>query len=154
MVEVRAARLEEFPLAAGMREEMAREMGRSFDERSNDWRSRFCAHFGGKQAAGRAQLFFAAEGEEIVGMAMVSVVEHYRTEVFGEFHARINAVFVRPEFRRRGTAMRLMQAAIGWARERRCHVVTLDASDDGRPLYEKLGFERTNDMALGLSNPC
>lgn len=152
MFEVRRAALDEFTIAVEMRANMSDEMGNSFDARSPHWRTRFCAHFAGKQGTGRGQLFFATVETGIAGMAIVSIVEHYRTEVFGERHARINAVFVKPQYRRRGIAHALMRAAIDWARAQRCVIVTLGASEDGRPLYEQLGFSATNDMALRLAD--
>lgn len=58
-------------------------------------------------------------------------------------------VFVERDWRRREVAALLMEYVVGYARERRIRVVTLHASDDGRPLYERLGFVPTNEMRLG-----
>jgi GNAT superfamily N-acetyltransferase len=58
-------------------------------------------------------------------------------------------VFVERAWRRRGVATALMTHVLGYARERRLRIVTLHASDEGRPLYEKLGFAATNEMRLG-----
>ncbi len=57
-------------------------------------------------------------------------------------------VFVERAWRRRGVASALMQHVLGYTRERRLRVVTLHASDEGRALYEKLGFAATNEMRL------
>ncbi|HXY70663.1 MAG TPA: GNAT family N-acetyltransferase [Gemmatimonadales bacterium] len=57
-------------------------------------------------------------------------------------------VFVERAWRRRGVAAQLMEQALAYVRERRLRVVTLHASDDGRSLYEKLGFAGTNEMRL------
>ncbi len=57
-------------------------------------------------------------------------------------------VFVERAWRRRGVASFLMQHLLGYARERRLRVVTLHASEEGRKLYEKLGFAATNEMRL------
>lgn len=156
MFEIRPAELDEFAIAADLRGIMSEEMGNSFDARSDHWRARFCAHFAGKQGTGRGQLYFAIVDAAIVGMAIVSIAEHYRTEIFGERHARINAVFVKPEHRRRGIAHALTRAAVDWARAQDCIVVTLGASEEGRPLYEQLGFAASNEMVLRFTQeePC
>ena len=58
-------------------------------------------------------------------------------------------VFVERAWRRRGVAAYLMEFVLTYARERRLRLVSLHASDEGRPLYEKLGFVPTNEMRLG-----
>jgi GNAT superfamily N-acetyltransferase len=55
-------------------------------------------------------------------------------------------VFVEPEFRRRGLAHQLLERCMAEARERHIEVVTLHASDAGRPIYESLGFRQTSEM--------
>ncbi|HLW89517.1 MAG TPA: GNAT family N-acetyltransferase [Terriglobales bacterium] len=64
--------------------------------------------------------------------------------------ATILNVYVYPEFRRRGVARKLMQTIIAWCREQNLASVFLHASKDGRPLYDSLGFESTNEMKLKL----
>ncbi|HXE90785.1 MAG TPA: GNAT family N-acetyltransferase [Terriglobales bacterium] len=60
-------------------------------------------------------------------------------------------VYVYPEFRRQGVARRLMAAIVEWCRGQGFPVIWLHASDEGRPLYESMGFEPTNEMKLMLS---
>jgi len=43
-----------------------------------------------------------------------------------------------------------MQAMIAWCRENGFVSVELHASDEGRGLYEQLGFEATGEMRLIL----
>jgi len=57
-------------------------------------------------------------------------------------------VFVEPEFRRQGLAHRLIEQCVAEAKRRGVRVVTLHASDAGRPVYEKLGFHSTSEMML------
>ena len=57
-------------------------------------------------------------------------------------------VYTEPQWRRRGIAERLVRACIDWARGRGVERIVLHASDDGRALYEKLGFRQTNEMRL------
>ena len=64
--------------------------------------------------------------------------------------ATILNVYTDPEYRRRGIARKLMQTMIDWCRREGLARVTLHASDDGRHLYESLGFEDSNEMKLKL----
>jgi GNAT superfamily N-acetyltransferase len=64
--------------------------------------------------------------------------------------ATILNVYVYPEFRRRGIARQLMEVMISWCRREGFAGVTLHASDDGRHLYESLGFELSNELRLKL----
>jgi GNAT superfamily N-acetyltransferase len=149
-LELRAARPDEYPHAAEMRREMSVEQNNDFDARSSGWRARYCAYFSEKQEAGKAQLFLAFDGTKPVGMTIVSLLENYRTAIFGVRFAYVNSVYVYPPYRRRGIARRLMEMALAWAREHECTQVRLRASDDGRPLYEQLGFRASTEMQLDL----
>jgi GNAT superfamily N-acetyltransferase len=62
--------------------------------------------------------------------------------------AHVVNVYTEPSHRRRGLARRLMLTILDWCRDHEMFQVTLAASDEGRPLYESLGFEATNDMRL------
>ena len=57
--------------------------------------------------------------------------------------------FTEPEWRRRGLAKLLMNTIIAWSREQNLDGLVLHASDDGRALYEQLGFISTTEMRLG-----
>jgi GNAT superfamily N-acetyltransferase len=57
-------------------------------------------------------------------------------------------VFTEPEWRRRGIAKLLMKEIIAWSREQSLDDLVLHASEDGRALYEQLGFVLTNEMRL------
>lgn len=59
-------------------------------------------------------------------------------------------VYTAPEFRRRGLARELMNAALDWCHENRIDTVILHASPAGRALYEQLGFTASNEMRLRL----
>jgi len=59
-------------------------------------------------------------------------------------------MYTEPEHRRRGLARRLMDAMLAWCRERGMRSLYLHASDDGRALYEGLGFEPTNELRIDL----
>lgn len=64
--------------------------------------------------------------------------------------AWIHSLYVEPRFRRRGIGRQLTQTIIAWCRERRFEWIYLHASDQGRPLYESLGFVSSSEMRLKL----
>jgi len=53
--------------------------------------------------------------------------------------------------RGRGLAKQLLQACIDECKARGYQAITLHASPFGRPIYEKFGFEQTNEMMLKLN---
>jgi len=57
-------------------------------------------------------------------------------------------VYTEPEFRKQGIARRIMQTCMAWVKQQGFRTVNLHASAEGRPLYERLGFEATNEMRL------
>lgn len=78
----------------------------------------------------------AFEDGRVVGTAMMTP--------FGEDIATINMVIVDEAMRGRGLGRKLMQAALDAAGGRTCLLV---ATKDGLPLYEKLGFVATSEIA-------
>ena len=77
---------------------------------------------------------FVAEWEgELAGTAT--------TTCYGQDLAWIGMVLVHPDFRRRGLGKALLEHSIHYLRdERKIRCVKLDATPEGQPLYEKLGF--------------
>jgi GNAT superfamily N-acetyltransferase len=57
-------------------------------------------------------------------------------------------VYTEPEFRKRGIARQIMVTILAWIKQRGLRAVNLHASKEGRRLYEKMGFEATNEMRL------
>lgn len=55
-------------------------------------------------------------------------------------------VYTEPAWRRRGIALLLMRRVLEWASANDVTNLVLHASQDGRSLYEKLGFVQTNEM--------
>jgi GNAT superfamily N-acetyltransferase len=59
---------------------------------------------------------------------------------YGTRMAWVGMVLTRAEYRRQGLARRLMEDAIASAERKGIRTLKLDATDEGRPLYESLGF--------------
>jgi GNAT superfamily N-acetyltransferase len=60
-------------------------------------------------------------------------------------------VYTEHAHRRRGLARNLVIAARDYCGTQGIHIVILHASDEGRPLYEALGFQPTNEMRVFLT---
>ena len=58
----------------------------------------------------------------------------------------IGNMFTYPAHRRQGLAKRILQLLVDDARAAGCTMITLNASEDGRPLYEAFGFENSSRM--------
>ena len=72
----------------------------------------------------------------------------------GEAHTKrawILNMYTEPAARRCGIAKRLMETMIAWCRREGYGTVSLHASTAGRPLYESMGFQQTNEMSLRLT---
>ena len=61
-------------------------------------------------------------------------------------HAIILNVFTEPEWRKRGLAALLIKTIIEWSRENHIDRLLLHAARDARLLYQRLGFQVTNEM--------
>jgi GNAT superfamily N-acetyltransferase len=71
--------------------------------------------------------------------------------VLGQAHPRramILNLYVEREHRRRGVANALISRMVAWCRRSGFCSVALHASEDGRALYQRLGFRPTNEMRL------
>jgi ribosomal protein S18 acetylase RimI-like enzyme len=55
-------------------------------------------------------------------------------------------IYVEPAYRKRGLARELVKLCMAESHNRGMGVVALHASPAGRPMYEKLGFESSNEM--------
>lgn len=64
--------------------------------------------------------------------------------------ATILNIYTELEYRRRGIARQIMETILAWCREEGFARVTLHASNEGKSLYQSLGFEESNEMRLNL----
>jgi predicted N-acetyltransferase YhbS len=76
--------------------------------------------------------FVAEADDEVVGTGVLSVNGSV---------GWIGTIWVEPAWRRGGVGMALTQATIDMAESAGCRTLLLVATDVGRPLYEKIGFE-------------
>jgi len=77
------------------------------------------------------------------GVSFYTVMPTYHNP--GGKKAYIMNMFTKPEYRRKGIAYHTLDKLVEAAREKGITHITLEATDMGRPLYEKYGFIKMND---------
>lgn len=95
----------------------------------------------------------AVDDGAIVGCATLSFVETLPTLAHptGK-RAHLFGVYVKQSHRRQGIARQMVRMLIDEAHGRGVTEIILDTTDDGRPLYEKLGFKPSDEyMELSLA---
>lgn len=65
----------------------------------------------------------------------------------------ILSMYTRPEWRKKGMASAILKIILEDMRKRGYRFASLHASREGRPLYERFGFEASNEMRLRLDGP-
>lgn len=66
--------------------------------------------------------------------------------------AHLMNVYTNANYRRQGVAMKMMKMLIAAAKDRGVTEISLDATESGRPLYEKCGFKGSDEcMTLAMS---
>jgi GNAT superfamily N-acetyltransferase len=98
----------------------------------------------------RGWLAVAPSGKIAGGGAVVISFSPPHPWDVGTRRASILNLYTYPEFRRQGIARLLMQTMIEWCKREGFGSISLHASQFGRPLYEALGFQPTNEMRLKL----
>lgn len=146
-LEFRPASVDDLPCIVQMKLAMFREAGHdgllapnAEDLVLEDYRSMY--------ASGIAQHFIACS-DAAVAMAGAFLKSDVPFRYFVKpTYGFIGDVYTDSTFRRRGLAGRLNKLALDWVASRDVTMVRLLASDAGRPLYERLGFVRSDEMVL------
>jgi GNAT superfamily N-acetyltransferase len=61
------------------------------------------------------------------------------------YKAYIMNMYTVPEYRRKGVAYKTLDLLVSDAKDRGINAISLEATDMGRPLYEKYGFVKMDD---------
>lgn len=94
-----------------------------------------------------------ADAGEVVSMVGLWLMEWQPTLTTPDaLQGFVVNVYTLEAYRRQGLARRMMGLLLDECRRRGIKKVALHASADGRPLYETLGFKRTNEMRLELED--
>ena len=154
-IDVRLATAADAPVLARHRAEMFRDMGELQDDQYGTLVAAAESDLAAWLAAGDYVSFVASphgRPAEIVAGAGIQIRKLLPRPLSGGAGVRLGPeaivlnVFTERGWRRRGIADQLMQHVIDWARSHGIARLVLHASPDGRPLYERLGFEPTNEM--------
>jgi GNAT superfamily N-acetyltransferase len=149
-VTFRAATVEDVPLLVRHRRMMWWDMGRRDESALEMMEKGAREYFTAAVRDGSYRGFFAMnESGEVIGGG--GIVISAWPGVLGQIEpkrAMILNMYVEHEYRRLGIARELMNMMIAWCKENGFLRVGLHASDEGRPLYESLGFKSTNEMQL------
>lgn len=90
--------------------------------------------------------YLVFDGEEFVGAGGVSFFY-----VMPTFHnptgqkAYIMNMYTKPEYRRQGIAYKVLDQLVAECQTRNISAISLEATQMGRPLYEKYGFKKMQD---------
>jgi GNAT superfamily N-acetyltransferase len=98
----------------------------------------------------RAWFVLDEQGRVVAGAGVIILTFQPHARDPRAERAWIVNVFTEPEHRRKGLARTVVRAAVDWCRGAGMKYVFLHASDDGRALYEGLGFRPTGEMRLEL----
>lgn len=95
-----------------------------------------------------------ADGRE-VAVAGAGLLIHPWLPRYDDTRARrayILNVYTLPDYRKRGLARQLVETILGYCKADGFKAVTLHASDQGRSIYEAMGFKMMNEMRLELGD--
>lgn len=148
---IRPASLADIPEILRQRRRMYEDIHHTDSDALDTVVSLSAAYFKVAIAEGSFQAWLATDSERAVagGAVLVSPWPAHPNDLECR-RATILNVYTDPEYRRRGISRAIMQTIVAWCRSERFAFVSLHASTEGRPLYESLGFEPSNEMRLKL----
>lgn len=91
--------------------------------------------------------FILYEDNEVVAIGGAMLKEDvpfcfFKTPYYGF----VMDIYCVPEKRRKGYATEIMHAVLKWLEEKEVHTIKLKPSHEGQLLYEKLGFQNSDEM--------
>jgi GNAT superfamily N-acetyltransferase len=150
-LEIRVASMKDIPEILRQRRAMYEDMDYKDAESLGAMVSLTAGYLTKALSDGSFRAWLAADGECVVaGGAIIISPWPARPYDLECRRATILNVYTDRDYRRRGVARRLMQTMIDWCRREGFARVNLHASEDGRHLYESMGFEESNEMRLKL----
>ena len=148
----RRARVEDANTIAGHRVSMFRDMGHHDESALRLMASRFVPWVEAKLESGDYLGWLAVDDDDHVvagaGLWLMDWPAHMLS--FSPRRGNIINVYTEPAFRRRGLARWLIEAALHSCKHDGIDYVILHASEQGRQLYERLGFAAGNEMRIKL----
>lgn len=94
-----------------------------------------------RQLGNELVAFIAKDDERIVAVAYLHIIEMPASPfVLNGFCGEVLSVYTKPEYRGKGLCTQLMKNLIQYAKSRGLCRVDLSATDEGHPIYKKVGF--------------
>ncbi len=99
--------------------------------------------------------FVAKEADRIVSVAYLHIIEMPANSILlNGLYGEVLSVYTKPEYRGKGLCTRLMENLVEYGKKRGLGRIDLSATDDGYPIYAKVGFKekehRYRDMRYKL----
>ena len=147
---IREATLNDIPTIITQRREMYTDMGYPVDARMDGLEDAFALWLHDRLEDGRYHNWLAndADGRVAAGAGLWLVEWPPQMMDYSPFRGYIMNVYTHPLYRGCGLARELVQTALDWCAAHGIHTVSLHASEQGRSVYERLGFDPTNEMRL------
>lgn len=121
-------------------------------EESGEWRRYARRWFADRITDPSYGIFVIAADERVVGSAMGAIRDAAPSPAVPEGRdVLISSVCVLPDERGHGYGRQAFTAVMDWARSTGVARAELLASDDGRAMYERAGFEITHQPAMRTS---
>lgn len=140
----RPGRYEDIPLLVKARLDFLRALGYSVQPEDESQIAQQIHGFLSEHLERDLFAYIAVEREIIAAAGFLQVMEvMWQPMASKGRYGRIINILTWPEFRRQGLARTIMQELIQKAHELDLAYLDLDASPEGQPLYESLGFELT-----------
>jgi ribosomal protein S18 acetylase RimI-like enzyme len=148
MLETRLATIADATLISSHRRAMFEAMGRGTAETLDTMARLFEPWLLPRLADGRYTGWIISDAASSIASAGLLILEWppHPLDPTGESRAYLLNVFVESAYRRRGLARELLRLCLAEAHRRGIRIVSLHASDQGRPIYESLGFRAANEM--------
>ena len=148
---IRQGTFDDVETVVAQRRAMFLEMGYADDAAMRKMCADFRPWLERKMRSGEYLAWFALE-EDAIAAGLGLWLMDWPPHMIGPGAPRGNIlnVYTRPGSRRRGFARQLMDAALRWCSLNQVRAVILHASNDGRRLYESMGFKPTNEMRILL----
>ncbi len=148
MLETRLATIADAALISSHRRAMFEAMGRGTAETLDAMTRSFEPRVLPRLADGRYTGWIITDAASPIASAGLLILEWppHPLDPTGDSRAYLLNVFVQPAYRRRGLARQLVNLCLAEAHRRGIRIASLHASDQGRPVYESLGFHAANEM--------
>ena len=86
--------------------------------------------------------FIAKEGDRIVSVAYLHIIEMPANSVLlNGLYGEVLSVYTEPDYRGKGICTKLMKNLVEYGRNIGLGRIDLSATDDGYPIYAKVGFK-------------